>query len=137
MEGLQGAILNVKLKYLDSWNNSRRDSAALYKKLLSENKKIVLPTEKNFAKSNYHLFVVRVANRDKVKDFLNAQGISTGLHYPNPIHLQPAFSNLGYKQGSFPVAEQAAKEILSLPMFPFMKKDEIEFVCEKLLEATK
>lgn len=137
MAGMQGAVLGVKLKYLAEWNQSRRKSAELYKKILSGSKKIVLPVEKAFAKSNYHLFVVRVKNRDKVKDFLNSNGISTGLHYPNVIHLQPAFASLGYKAGSQPVAENAVKEILSLPMFPFMENAEIEFVCGKLSEAVK
>lgn len=137
MEGLQGAILKVKLKHLDRWNNERRKHSAYYKKLLLENKKIDLPLENKKAKHVFHLFVVKARERQKVIEHLSKNNIATGIHYPTPIHLQQAFSHLGYRKGSMPVAEYNAEHMISLPMFPHMTKEQIEFVAEKLSEVVQ
>jgi dTDP-4-amino-4,6-dideoxygalactose transaminase len=144
MEGIQGAVLSVKLKYLNEWTEKRRAVAARYKKLLADIEQIVLPKEMPFAKHVYHLFVIRVKEkrdkreeirkekRDALMRFLNENGIATGLHYPIPLHLQNCFKYLGYKKGDFPVAEELAETGLSLPMFPEMTVDQTEYVCDKI-----
>ncbi len=131
MEGLQGAVLNAKLPHLDEWNEKRRKNAALYNELLSGSD-LAAPTEADYAKHIYHLYVVKTENRDSLRERLGKEGVATGIHYPVPIHLQKAYSFLGYGEGSFPVSEEAAKKILSLPMFPELTEEEIEFVCGKL-----
>lgn len=137
MEGLQGAVLKVKLRHLDRWNNERRKHAAYYKKILSENKSIELPLESKKTKHVFHLFVVKARERQKVIEHLSKNNIATGIHYPTPIHLQQAFSHLGYKKGSMPVAEYNAEHMISLPMFPHMTKEQIDFVAEKLSEVVQ
>jgi dTDP-4-amino-4,6-dideoxygalactose transaminase len=136
LSSIQAAILNIKLKYLDEWNNSRRKAAKQYIDLLQD-LNVSIVKELPFVKSNYHLFVIRVNNRDKVKAFLESKGIGCGLHYPTPIHLQKAFEYLNYSENSFPIAEKAAKEILSLPMFALIKEEEVIEVVESLKEALK
>lgn len=118
LDSIQTGILSVKLKHLPRWNESRRQHAEHYRQLLGNREGIVLPFEPTWSKAVYHLFVVRVADRERLKDDLGASGIGTGIHYPIPLHLQRAYISLGYKQGDFPVTEKVAEEILSLPMFP-------------------
>lgn len=137
MEGMQGAILNVKLKYLDEWTALRRKNASLYHKLLKDLPGIVLPTEMQGVKHVYHLFVVRVAARQDLMEFLESKGVYTGIHYPVPCHLQNAYDFLGYEKGSKPVTEQYASQILSLPMSEQLKEIEIRYVCEKIEEFLK
>jgi dTDP-4-amino-4,6-dideoxygalactose transaminase len=134
MEGIQGAILDVKLKYLDEWTVTRRKNAELYGKYLKDCKEIVLPEEMPNAKHVYHLFVIRAERRDELMDYLKENEIYTGLHYPIPCHLQNAYKFLGYKEGDFPVSEKYSKEILSLPMSEQLKEDEIKYVSEKIKE---
>ncbi len=143
MEGIQGAVLGVKLKYLNDWTNGRRRVAAEYKKQLGDLSQIILPKEMEYAKHVYHLYVIQVKDqkeksgnelRNELQTFLNKEGISTGLHYPIPLHLQPCFGNLGYKKGDFPVTEKLAETGLSLPMFPELNNDQIEFVSNKIKE---
>lgn len=134
MAGIQGAILDVKLKYLDEWTEIRRRNANLYRKYLSDCKEIVLPEEMPRAKHVYHLFVIRAKRRNKLTDFLKRNGISTGLHYPIPCHLQNAYKFLGYKKGNFPVSEKYSNEILSLPMSEQLKEEEVKYVSEKIKE---
>ncbi|UCH65128.1 MAG: DegT/DnrJ/EryC1/StrS family aminotransferase [Ignavibacterium sp.] len=140
MEGIQGAVLGVKLKYLDKWTEGRRRVAAKYKELLSDIDTIRLPIEMPYAKHVYHLFVIQVNGsngkdtRDKLQKFLGENGVATGLHYPIPLHQQNCFSYLGYKEGDFPVTEQLATTGLSLPMFPELSDDKIQYVSEKLKE---
>jgi dTDP-4-amino-4,6-dideoxygalactose transaminase len=130
---VNAAIARVQLKYLDKWNEKRRQIAKLYRELLP--KEILLEEQKN-SKPVYHLFVVKVKNREKVIKHLEKNGIQTGIHYPIPVHLQPIYKELfGYKEGMFPKAEKFAKEVLSLPMFPELKKDEVKYICEKLNEV--
>lgn len=134
MAGMQGAILNVKLKYLDEWTDIRRRNADLYRKYLSDCKEIILPAEMPDAKHVYHLFVIRTQKRDELMQFLKENEIYTGLHYPIPCHLQKAYNFLGYKERDFPVSEKYANEVLSLPMSEQLKEDEIKYVAEKIKE---
>jgi len=124
LDELQAVVLRVKLKHLAEWNEARRRHADLYKQLLQE-VPVTLPTEKPGARHIYHLFVVRVPQRDALQNYLKDNGIFTGIHYPIPIHLQKAFSYLNYKEGDFPVAEKSVNEILSLPMFAELTVEEI------------
>ncbi len=149
MDGIQGAVLGVKMKYLNEWTEKRRAVALRYKKLLADVEQIVLPKEMPFAKHVYHLFVIKVKQGDRRQDsglrtsdpghsrdalmrYLNENGIATGMHYPVPLHLQNCFKYLGYKKGDFPVSEELAETGLSLPMFPEMTEEQTEYVCDKI-----
>lgn len=136
MSALQSAILNVKLKHLREWTTKRRNIAYLYNQFLSGIDSIVTPYELPYVKHVYHLYVVRMLNksRDGVRKKLLEMGIQTGIHYPIPLHLQKAYESLGYKEGVFPVTEKCTKQILSLPIYPELKNEEVEFVAEKLKE---
>ena len=141
MEGIQGAVLGVKLKHLENWTNGRRRVAARYKELLKDVEEIILPKEMDYAKHVYHLFVIQVKSknekvksetRDQLQKFLGENRIATGLHYPIPLHLQPCFEHLGYKKGDFPAAEELAQQGLSLPMYPELTHEQIEYVCNNV-----
>jgi dTDP-4-amino-4,6-dideoxygalactose transaminase len=134
MEGLQGGILSVKLKYLDRWNNQRREAAAKYAEILAESG-ITIPAEAADRHHVYHLYVIQADNRDELRTRLNNAGIETGLHYPIPLHLQEAYRYLDYKQGDFPVTERVASRILSLPMYPGLSADAVGQVAGELLEV--
>jgi dTDP-4-amino-4,6-dideoxygalactose transaminase len=146
MEGIQGAVLGVKLKHLDKWTDERRRAAHKYKECLKGVDQITLPFEMEYAKHVFHLFVIQVKSRDKsnrsatrdeLQKFLEDNGVSTGLHYPIPLHVQPCFKSLGYKHGDFPIAEQLAETCLSLPIFPELTNTQIEYVSEKVKEFFK
>jgi dTDP-4-amino-4,6-dideoxygalactose transaminase len=125
MDAIQAGFLGVKLPHLDQWNQERRDRAELYRQLLVDlGNDVIACVEAPWAKSNYHLFVVRVQNRDQLIAQLAADGIGAGIHYPIPLHLQKAYEHLGYKEGDFPIAERMAKEILSLPMHPSLTPEQ-------------
>lgn len=129
LDTLQAGVLRIKLKYLAKWNQQRQEIAKLYfKKLLNEN--IILPQVDPDFEHIWHLFVIRIKTnqRDELRQYLKEKGIETGIHYPIPLHLSPAFKYLGYKRGDFPVAEKISDEILSLPMFPGMTEDEIDYI---------
>jgi dTDP-4-amino-4,6-dideoxygalactose transaminase len=130
LDNLQAGILRVKLKYLEQWNQQRIELANYYIEKLSLNKNIVLPKVKNDKKHIWHLFVIRTKQRDELRKYLAENGVETGIHYPVPLHLTPSFKWLGYKPGDFPIAEKFSNEILSLPIFPGMTKDEIDYVIE-------
>ena len=132
LDALQCAILNIKLKKLAEWNERRRQAAELYRDRLSGVQEIILPQEAPGRKHVYHLFVVRLPDREKARQYLSEQGIGVGLHYPIPLHLQPAYRDLGWKPGDFPEAEAAAGAILSLPMFPHISEEQIDYVCQNL-----
>jgi dTDP-4-amino-4,6-dideoxygalactose transaminase len=132
MEGIQGAVLGVKLKHLNEWTEKRRVVAQKYKELLSNVEQVKLPVEKPYAKHVYHLYVIQTTKRNELQKYLQEQGISTGLHYPVPLHLQPCFASLGYKRGDFPNAEQISDNGLSLPMFAEMTDEQIGYVAEKI-----
>lgn len=131
LDNIQAAILRIKLKRLSKWNRQRILNARLYDKLL-KSLPVITPQETQNQESNYHLYIIRVKKRDELAKYLSNKGIQTGIHYPIPIHLQPAYSDLGYNSGDFPVAEKLAKEILSLPMFPELEKNEINYICRQI-----
>lgn len=137
IDGIQGAILNVKLKHLEQWTTNRRNIADFYRNSLSEINNIVLPTEASYATHVYHLFVLRTPNRDKILAQLQEKGIGAGVHYPTPLHLQPAFAHLGYKKGDLPLTERLAEEILSLPVCGSITKDSAKTVCSVLKNAIR
>ena len=130
LDAIQAAVLRVKLKRLADWNRARKDNAAYYNELLSDLPGIDFAKVADYAESVYHLYVIMVDDRDKLQKFLGDKGIATGLHYPLPLHLQKAYEHLGYKEGDFPVAERAAKRLLSLPMYPELTRDQIKYVCD-------
>jgi dTDP-4-amino-4,6-dideoxygalactose transaminase len=132
MEAIQGAVLATKLKYLSAWTEQRRKVAALYNQLLHDVDGIVTPTSDRDTYNVYHLYVIQADDRDGLRQHLAENGVATGLHYPVPLHLQPAYAELGYRAGDFPVAEAAAEKILSLPMFPELTKEQITHVCERI-----
>lgn len=133
LDEIQAALLSVKLKKLDSWNQKRRHIAWLYRREL-EDAPVVLPYEAPWAYHVYHLYVIRVKERDRLMAYLKEKGITTLIHYPTPIHLQNAYQKLGYDKGAFPNSELAAEEILSLPIFPSMKEDEVLYVARCIRE---
>ena len=128
LDELQAAVLRVKLRYLDEWNEARRARAQDYRRRLAGIPGLVLPCEPDHARHVYHLFVVRHPGRDALQRHLAARGIATGVHYPLPAHLQPACAHLGYREGDFPVSERLAREVLSLPMFPHLTTEQVEYV---------
>lgn len=132
MDGIQGAVLRIKLKHLDEYNEGRRAIAALYRELLGETENVVLPVEAEGRKHIYHVFAVRVGERDRVLQELTARGIGCGIHYPVPVHLQEAYRHLGYAAGSLPKAERCAEEFLSLPMFPELSGEQVFCVAGEL-----
>lgn len=134
MDELQGCILKVKLRHLEDWNNARIEKAITYKAKL-RNTSVSLPFAAPEVRHVWHQFVVRCSARDRLQRHLSSAGIGTSLHYPVPIHLQPAYRHLGYRRGAFPVSEQVAAECLSLPMFPELREDEIERVCHAIASA--
>jgi dTDP-4-amino-4,6-dideoxygalactose transaminase len=127
MEGIQGAVLGVKLAHLPTWTAARRRTAHRYHALLKSTP-LALPVEAPWAESVYHLYVVRHPARDRLRDHLQERGIGTALHYPQPLHLQKCFEGLGYKPGDFPVAERAALGCLSLPIYPELSDSQVEHV---------
>ncbi len=118
LDSIQCGMLRVKLRHLDEWTAGRREAAARYRELLGDAPGITIPYEPDWSKAVYHLYIVRIADRDEVQKKLNDEKIWTGLHYPVPLHLQNAYRYMGHREGDFPVTEKVAKEILSLPMFP-------------------
>ncbi len=128
LDELQAAVLGVKLRYLDQWNNKRRKHAKLYNKLLKHTE-VTTPVEKEFSKHVYHLYVIKTQKRKKIKELLE-NSVVTSVHYPKPVHFQKAYKNLNYKKGDFPLAEKCAGEILSLPIFPELNNENIEFICK-------
>ena len=135
MDGFQGAVLGVKLKYLEGWNNGRVENAARYRKHLAGVEGVVLPGAADYARHVYHLFPVRVKNRDAVLQALTEQGIGCGIHYPVPVHLQKAYEFLGHQPGDFPVSEKIASELISLPMFPELTEEQIAYVATTLVKT--
>jgi dTDP-4-amino-4,6-dideoxygalactose transaminase len=134
LDSIQAGFLTVKLRHLSDWNEMRRAAAARYRALFSEMKseKVLLPTESQGSRCVYHLFVVRIEERDEAIKRLASAGIGTGIHYPIPLHCQHAYAALGYKKGDFPNAEKVAAEILSLPMYPHLREDQQSMVVTEL-----
>lgn len=124
LDAIQAGLLHTKLAHLSKWNAQRRERAAEYNRLLAGNKAILLPYEPSWSRAVYHLYVIRTRERDDMMNYLKAAGIGTGIHYPIPLHLQKAYALLNYGSADFPVATQAAAEIISLPMFPQLTPDQ-------------
>lgn len=133
LDELQAAVLNVKLDHLDQWNQQRAASAALYSDHLQGVGDIILPPagDDQFGPV-FHLYVIRTPHRDKLKEYLTAQGIGTSIHYPVPVHLQAAYAHLGYKKGSLPVAEKLSETILSLPLWPGLQPSQVKSVTDAI-----
>ncbi|MCE5212906.1 MAG: DegT/DnrJ/EryC1/StrS family aminotransferase [Deltaproteobacteria bacterium] len=134
LDGIQGAVLNVKLKYLQAWNDARRKHAQDYTEGLSEVKEVVVPQEADYTRHVYHIYAIRVNDRNKLMAHLNEKGIACGIHYPVPVHLQDAYRFLKKGKGSFPVAEKCAEQYLSLPMFAELSDEQVAYVVEQIKE---
>ena len=132
LDTLQAVVLNAKFEFLDEWNRQRSEASALYRQLLSGQEAVRLPVVAEGNDHVFHLYVVRVPDRDRVARVLGAAGIGVGIHYPTPIHLLPAYAHLGYRRGAFPVAERHAGEIMSLPLFPGITSGQQEEVAVAL-----
>lgn len=135
LEGIQGAVLGVKLHHLDSWNAARREHAAYYARALTSDS-LALPKARPDCEPVFHLYVVRSEERDRLQEHLGARGVQTGLHYPVPLHLQPAYRSLGHREGEFPVAERWARTCLSLPMFPELTRAQLDEVVQAVRTLT-
>jgi dTDP-4-amino-4,6-dideoxygalactose transaminase len=131
LDEIQAAILRVKLKYLDAYNDSRRRIAALYGELLKDTP-LQLPEEAENRRHVYHLYVVRTRERERLQEYLSGKGVGTGIHYKLPIHLQEACRKYGYRAGDFPEAERASSEILSLPIYPELGNEDIGYIAETI-----
>ena len=135
LDSIQAGILRIKLRHLTAWNERRRECAGRYQELLgAAHEGIKLPYEPSWAKAVYHLYVVRVQNRDQLQKHLAEASIGAGLHYPVPLHLQKAYRNLGYRKGDFPVSEGAADETLSLPMYPGLTHGQQDRIAQQVLD---
>jgi dTDP-4-amino-4,6-dideoxygalactose transaminase len=132
MDTLQAAALRVKLRYLQGWVEARRRNAALYNELLVDSE-VVTPVETPGATHVYHLYVIRVPQRDALQAHLREKGIGAAIHYPVPIHLQPFYAGDGFRRGQFPVTEQVCDEVLSLPMFPEMTEEQVRYVASEVI----
>jgi len=132
LDEIQAAVLRVKLKYLDKWNEARRQNALAYDNLLKDVKGVKIPQNIKGAVPVYYFYVIRAEKRDELQKALKEKGISTGIHYPIPLHLQPAYQYLGHKKGDFPETEKAADEILSLPICPELAKEQIEYIAREI-----
>ncbi len=128
LDEIQAAILNVKLGHLESWNETRRNHSGLYNNLLSDSS-VVIPSEESYAKHIFHLYVIRTKDQKKLQEWLKTKKVFTSIHYPTPIHFQPAYRDRGYQKGDLPMSEKYATEILSLPMYPELEEDQIHYIC--------
>ncbi|TKJ47103.1 transcriptional regulator [Candidatus Aerophobetes bacterium Ae_b3a] len=134
LDELQGAILRVKLKYLDDWTNMRRQKVHVYNELLTSfsSSGLKIPQEASYTRHNYGVYTIRSLQRDHLKEYLTRRGIGTKVYYPLPLHLEEIYKGLGYKKGDFPVAEKASREVLSLPIYPELSQDDIKLVTEEI-----
>ena len=134
LDSLQAALLRVKLKHLDVWTDGRRRNAAHYQKALAGVPGLTVPADKPHERAVYHTFIVQSERRDELKKYLLDRGVETAVHYPRPIHLQSTSKALGYRDGSFPVSERQAARILSLPVYPELSRDDVQFVADLIRE---
>lgn len=137
LDGLQAVVLNAKLALLNGWNAQRREAAALYDRLLADVQGLTLPVVAEGNESVFHLYVVRSPYRNAVLAALQEAGIGAAIHYPLPVHLLPAFTSLGHREGSFPLAERASREVLSLPIYPGITPEQQQYVADQLRFAQK
>jgi len=135
MDAIQGAILRVKLRYLEAWTEARRARARHYSLLLEGSRHLTTPVEASDRRHVYHVYAIRSSGRDELQRALSAEGIHSGLHYPIPVHLQKAHADLGYQVGDFPISEVAAREVLSLPIYPEMTARHVEQVVAAMEQA--
>jgi len=133
MDGIQGAVLRVKLRHLDNWTDARRLNAHRYNEIL-KNSNYLTPMSFPYNKHVYHIYAIRTKDRNNVQTKLNEANIQTGIHYPIPVHLMKAYQDLGYKKGQFPNSEKAAEEVLSLPMFAELQENDLITVCSVLMK---
>ena len=136
MEGFQGAVLGVKLKHLEQWTEARRRIVGRYNDLLADSD-VETPAEMPWARHVYHVYTVRSTDRDGLQAALAAEGIHTGIHYPVPVHMQPAYADLGYGRGAFPQAEAAAEQVLSLPLYPELSSEAVAHVAAAVKATAK
>jgi dTDP-4-amino-4,6-dideoxygalactose transaminase len=134
LDSVQAALLLVKLPFLSDWNTKRREAAKTYNEMLAGAQGIKPPYEPDWSRGNYHLYVTICEQRDELQQYLTTKNIGTGLHYPIPLHLQQGYTNLGYRAGDFPVSEELAKKILSLPMFPQLQQEQQQLVNQAVLQ---
>ena len=132
MDGLQGAILSVKLRHLAEWNESRRKNAQLYDEMLADINSVIIPKEADYAKHIYHVYAIRAQNREALMRGLAEKDIHCGIHYPLPVHEQKAYRSLELQKGRFPVAEKCTEELVSLPMFPELGKNQIKYAVDQI-----
>lgn len=137
LDELQAAILNVKIKYLDEWEERRQEIAKRYNEGLSKVSDLTTPFVALGNEHVYHQYTIRLKERDRVSDFLQKQGVRTQVYYPVPLHLQPVFQSLGYREGDLPVTEKACKEVLSLPIYPELESNEQDYVIDQLQSYLK
>jgi dTDP-4-amino-4,6-dideoxygalactose transaminase len=137
MSEFQAAVLNVKMKHIQRWTEQRRANADLYNSRLAGMEQVKAPSALEYVDHVYHLYVIRAEKRDELQAYLKENGIGAGMHYPIPLHLTQAYAYLGYKKGDFPVAEKLADEILSLPMYPELSEEQIDYVCKKIEDFIK
>jgi dTDP-4-amino-4,6-dideoxygalactose transaminase len=135
MDGIQAAVLSIKLRHLEAGNLLRRRHALDYSQAFEGNDEIATPSEAEDVRHVYHVYAVRVRDRDDLRRRLEEKGIGCAVHYPIPIHLQEAYRGLGYAPGSFPISETLSSEFLSLPMFPELSKEQIEYVAQTVQES--
>jgi len=132
LDEIQAGFLTIKLKYLQEWNKERNVAAQQYLERLLQCQGVTLPLLANGATSVYHLFVIRTGQRDSLQEYLKGKGVGTLIHYPVPPHLQKAYISLSYQKGDFPIAEKMADTCLSLPMFPGLSENEIDYICDAI-----
>lgn len=138
LDSIQAGFLHAKLPHLPRWNEQRRERASEYNRLFAAaGRDVIPPLEPSWSKAVYHLYVVRVQQRERLMNHLQGHGIGTGIHYPFPLHLQNAYSCLGYKLGDFPIAERVAAEIVSLPMYPHLQRPQQEYIVENIMDFLK
>lgn len=137
LDALQAAILSVKLPYLEKWNRKRRQAAKRYTELLKKISQVKTPVEKEYGLHVYHLYVIETKKRDLLRIYLSDRGVESEIHYPVPIHLQKPYREKGYNKEDFPIAEEKSNKILSLPMFPELKDEEILYVCKTIKDFFK
>lgn len=133
LDAIQAGLLRAKLEHLSKWNQQRRENAAEYNRLLAGNDAVICPYEASWSRAVYHLYVIRTPDRDGMIAHLDMAGIGTGIHYPVPLHMQKAYSWLNYRPSDFPVAHRVTGEILSLPMFPHLKEEQLAKVAEEMM----
>jgi dTDP-4-amino-4,6-dideoxygalactose transaminase len=134
MDSIQAAVLLIKLRYLEEWNKARQKHAGLYDELLGGIEEVRTPEVMGYATHAYYLYTIRARERDRLREFLLQREIMTGVYYPLPLHLQPAYRHLGYKRGDFPVAEACAEEVLALPMYPELTEEQLVSIAESIRE---